>query len=159
MEIFTLLILFQIKHFLADYPLQTPYMLQKFKYSGWILPLSAHSGVHAIGTLAIAIAFNPKVAAAVTLFDFVVHFIMDRIKASPSLLGRFKALSGDEFRSLSFEPPMFVSHSSKRSVMITVTKGEAARLKNANQFFWWSLGLDQMVHHLTHYAIIYTILN
>lgn len=34
----------------------------------------------------------------------------------------------------------------------------AATKLQSNKFFWWSLGLDQMVHHLTHYIIIYLII-
>jgi hypothetical protein len=88
----TLLLLcaYQLKHFFADYPLQTPYMLRKFE-SGrtWILPLAAHAGVHAGATLLIALCVRPSMFW-LALVDFVVHFIVDRIKASPSLLGRFK---------------------------------------------------------------------
>lgn len=114
--IFSLLILFQLKHFLADYPLQGKYMLGKFKDSGWVAPLSAHCGVHAFFTLCISLALvSWEYAIALACFDFVVHFIMDRVKASPRLLGRYAP---------------------------TESK------------FWYALGFDQMVHHLTHYAIV-----
>jgi hypothetical protein len=133
--IYLLLVLYQIKHFVCDYPLQTKYMLGKFKpgYS-WILPLTAHSGVHALATFLIALCFKPKAAVCLALFDFTAHFIMDRIKASPSLLGRFMSLTKDNYAT-----------------------ADAAAIKS-NTFFWWSLGLDQGVHHLTHYAIIWSIL-
>ena len=118
-KLFGLLVIFQIKHFLADYPLQTPYMLGKFKGGlEWISPLALHSLVHALFTLAILLAFAPSLWALAFL-DFTVHFIQDRIKASPNLLGRFKP---------------------------------------DNKFFWWALGQDQMVHHLTHYIIIWLII-
>lgn len=97
LEIFTLLVLFQLKHFICDYPLQTQYMLGKMQATGWIQPLAAHAAVHAIGTFIITIiVFNPAsyldaVVLAVTLaiVDFIVHFMVDRIKASPKLGGRF----------------------------------------------------------------------
>ena len=118
--IFVLLVLFQLKHFIADYPLQGKYMLGKFKEKGWQGPLFAHTGVHAIGTFLICLLFvNPLFALGLSVFDFVTHSIMDRVKASPKMLGRYE---------------------------ITDKK------------FWWSLGLDQGVHHLTHYAIIAMIL-
>lgn len=118
--VFGLLILFQIKHFVADYPLQTRYMLGKFKEHGWIKPLAAHCGVHAGFTFAIAFAFvDFGLSLFVALLDFVIHFTMDRIKASPKLLGRFTAI----------DPK-----------------------------FWWALGFDQMIHHLTHYLIILVII-
>jgi len=115
-EIFLLLILFQIKHFVADYPLQGAYMLGKFKREGWVLPLAAHCGVHAVFTFAIATAFaDVKLAVVAAVIDFVLHFAMDRLKASPDMMGRFKP---------------------------------------DNPKFWYALGFDQMVHHVTHYLII-----
>lgn len=86
-----LLIAFQLKHFVCDYPLQTAYMLGKFKGgSGWIEPLAAHAAVHAVSSAAIASLFLGWGAAAIGAIDFAVHFIVDRIKASPSMLGRYK---------------------------------------------------------------------
>lgn len=119
--LFILLVLFQIKHFAADFPLQTQYMLGKFKPDGWILPLSFHSAVHAFMTATIAIMFANSlyVIIFVTIVDFIIHFIMDRIKASPDLLGRWNP---------------------------------------TQSMFWNMVGIDQMVHHLTHYFIIYIII-
>jgi len=124
-KIFTLLVVFQIKHFLCDYPLQTRYMLGKFKAKGWILPLTCHAAVHGLATALIAgywmIPKDPFAIVgviALAMADFGIHFTQDRIKASPNLLGRWKQDS---------------------------------------PFFWWALGQDQMVHHLTHYWIIYMI--
>ena len=88
--IFTLLLLFQLKHFLCDYPLQGKYMLGKFKAGwAWVVPLLAHVGVHAVGTLAICLAFKPELWYLCFL-DAILHFGMDRIKAGPKYLGRFK---------------------------------------------------------------------
>ena len=89
--VFLLLVLFQIKHFICDYPLQTPYMLGKMGKTNWIKPLAAHAGVHAIGTfiVVLAVTFSP-IAVVFALADFVLHFIVDRIKASPDLGGRWK---------------------------------------------------------------------
>ena len=127
-DVFALLAAYQLKHFLADYPLQTPYMLGKFK-SGWdfLGPLAAHAWVHALFTLVIAGCYglavghpNPHwLALPLAAFDFAAHFAMDRIKAGPRYLGRFKDMKAPAF--------------------------------------WWCLGLDQMVHHFTHYAIIYAL--
>jgi len=119
--LFILLVLFQIKHFAADFPLQTQYMLGKFKEDNWILPLSAHAAVHAFMTAIITTMFVDSlyIIVLVTLIDFFIHFIMDRIKASPDLLGRW----------------------------------------NPNQSMFWNMvGIARMVHHLTHYFIIYIII-
>lgn len=120
-EVFALLIIFQIKHFLCDYPLQNEYMLGKFKpFPDWALPLIAHCSVHAAATLIIALVWGSEIAFKLAWLDFCIHFLMDHIKASKDLLGRWKP---DE------------------------------------KYFWWSLGLDQSVHHLTHYAIIYFLVS
>ncbi len=144
LEVFVLLIAFQIKHFLADYPLQTPYMLGKFK-PGWdfLEPLAAHAGVHAAMTALICWVVNPSLMW-LALVDFAIHFMMDRIKAGPKYLGRFKALSGKEMLNIL---------SYKDTIGLDKFKPQLV----SNVFFWWSLGLDQMIHHLTHYFIVYMI--
>lgn len=76
---------------MADYPLQGKYMLGKFKGgTEWIKPLAAHAAVHALYTFLILCFLNWKIALAAAAFDFNAHFVVDRIKASPNLLGRFK---------------------------------------------------------------------
>lgn len=136
-KVFVLLLIYQLKHFLADFPFQTGYMLGKFK-DGWafLLPLCAHVLVHACFTFIIVFLFTESLFLAVTLaaFDLIVHFIMDRVKAGNKYLGKYKALAATEYPS-----------STKKQ-------------KRHNTFFWWSLGLDQTVHHLTHYAIIACII-
>lgn len=88
---FSLLVIFQIKHFLADYPLQGKYMLGKFKGgTEWILPLSAHSLVHGFFTLGILMAFSRGDLWYLSLIDMGLHFSMDRIKASPNIWGKYK---------------------------------------------------------------------
>jgi hypothetical protein len=119
--IFFLLIAFQLKHFLADYPLQmNAYMQGKFNREGWVMPLLSHVAVHGFFTLLICLVFVPVwLAVVLSVADMTIHFVMDRIKASPDLLGRYK------------------------------DKDQPA--------YWNTLGLDQAVHHLTHYGIILTI--
>lgn len=88
--LFTLLVLFQLKQFLADFCFQNHYMLQKER-PGWdfVWPLSLHCSVHAIGTLLICLLFKPGLWW-LFLVDFTVHFGMDRLRASPKMLGRYK---------------------------------------------------------------------
>jgi len=129
-EIFTLLILFQLKHFICDYPLQNEYMLGKMKATGWIEPLAAHAVMHLTGTWLVlhiygflfSLAHSSVILTivALSLADFVIHFTVDRIKASSKLGGRFNP---------------------------------------TQPYFWWALGADQMAHHLTHYAFIYIIIS
>lgn len=90
-EIFLLLVLFQLKHFICDYPLQTQYMLGKMSRTNWINPLALHAGVHSIGTFIISFFFVPvSVAIPLALADFILHFTVDRLKASPDLGGKWK---------------------------------------------------------------------
>ena len=119
--IFTLLVLFQVKHFICDFPLQTQYMLGKMQATGWVTPLAAHAGVHAWFTFLIILFIQPdnNLLYLLPLVDFVIHFIVDRIKASPKLGGRWNP---------------------------------------TQPYFWWALGADQMMHHLTHYIFIYVII-
>ena len=96
--IYLLLVIYQLKHFICDFLLQGKYMLGKFKGGNeWILPLAAHAGVHGVATFLIALCFKPKSAFLIALFDMVVHFTMDRIKASPNMLGRFKPLTAETY--------------------------------------------------------------
>jgi len=149
--IFALLIFFQIKHFLADYPLQNSFMLGKFK-PGWdfVLPLVAHAGVHAVFTFGLCLFVAPHLWW-LALVDFVVHFIMDRVKAGPKYLGRYKALSANEFRNVMQNRHIAFLQSDQQGI-----NEENAKLKG-NVHFWWALGLDQMVHHVTHYYIIFAL--
>lgn len=142
-RVFTLLVLFQLKHFLADYLLQGQYMMGKFKEKGWALPLASHALVHASFTLIIVFAFERGDLYWLAPVDFVAHFCMDRIKASPNLLGRFKVVGYDDMKMIS-----------DAGFETTYSRDK----KRGNRLFWISLGLDQMVHHLTHYAIIYWIM-
>lgn len=153
-EIWWLLVAYQVKHFLCDYPLQTEYMLGKFKPgSNFIAPLAGHCGVHVIGTFVISSTYfyhkdilRINEVIAVCLFDFIVHFVMDRIKAGPQWLGRYKSLSAGEFMTLIAKEK-------------NGPTAETVKARRNNKFFWWSLGLDQQVHHLTHYCIIFYLLH
>ena len=135
--IFILLVLFQIKHFVADYLLQNKWMLGKFKQDwSFALPLLAHSGTHGLFTLVICLIINPTLWW-VSIIDIVVHFIIDRIKASSKYFGRFKVMSAKEMR--------FADWPDRKDAV------------KSNTYFWWALGLDQMVHHLTHYVFIFLL--
>lgn len=152
--IWILLIVFQLKHFIADYLLQGKYMLGKFKSTGWALPLTSHCTVHFIFTTTIALMFvSLGKALLLGLLDFILHFIMDRIKASPNLLGKYQVLSKSEMkRLLAFE-----NKDGDIDGLRPTKYGVESSIKS-NVLFWWSLGLDQMVHHLTDILTIYLIL-
>ncbi len=89
MDVFILLVIFQVKHFICDYPLQVPYMLQKANKTGWAYPLFAHASVHALGTFIVVSFWDLKLATILMLADLILHFTVDRIKASPYMLNRY----------------------------------------------------------------------
>lgn len=165
MIIFILMVVMQFKHFIADYPLQVPYMLGKFKDKDWVLPLASHCAVHLVFTFLISyfVTYNVVFSLSLGFLDFIIHFIMDRIKASPDLLGRYQALSKKEMiqtfkdettynKELQNEKWSFNEKSRFRSEL-----DEINNKRKSNVLFWWSLGLDQMVHHLTDILIVFLI--
>src|SRR6185369_9131125 len=135
---------FDWKHFIADYPLQTNWMLGKFNKKGRVIPLSAHCGVHFLGTALILLGMKLSIGLptwaliGLSCLDFVIHFTMDRIKASPDLLGRFQTLTKSEGMEIK-----------ARKESNSLTPEDKKKLFS-NWMFWQSLGLDQLVHHLTH---------
>jgi hypothetical protein len=148
--IFWLLIVYQFKHFLADYPGQSnQFMLGKFK-PGWdfVLPLSAHCAVHSAIDLLVLASVHRLDLSWLAAFDFVIHFTMDRLKASPNLLGRYQNFTKKEFVA---EILPLLQSEDKAKIQ------EAKRRLWSNTLFWNSLGVDQMVHHITDLLIVYVI--
>src|ERR1041385_380659 len=94
--LFALLIVFQLKHLLADYPLQgwpwAHWMLGKFADDPrvWVPALLGHAAVHGVSTAAICFLFGRRELCWLGGVDMGVHFVMDRIKASRRMLGRWK---------------------------------------------------------------------
>lgn len=174
--VFFLLVLYQVKHFLADYPMQNSFMLGKFK-PGWefVGPLSAHAAAHGVLTwmIAIGMTHNVALAGALMCFDATVHFFMDRLKAGPKYMGRWKAVSGAEYVKFTQQLERLQEGPNQDLLAvrsIAAIRGEevevvrsrivavATKRLRDNVLFWWALGVDQMVHHLTHYVCVYFIL-
>jgi len=151
--IWILLVIFQFKHFIADYPLQTHYMLGKFKERGWVLPLAAHCAVHFAFTFIISFIFGLSLAQSILVatLDFSIHFVMDRIKASPKMLGRFNSLSKNEMLNL-------LNNNICPGELAPCDEEKKKQVLKSNVLFWWALGVDQLVHHLTDILLIYLII-
>jgi hypothetical protein len=76
-----ILVVFQIKHLIADFFLQTEWMfVGKEQPSKWLAPLAAHAGTHAALTVIIVLLFNP-VLWWLGAVDLIVHAAIDRGKA------------------------------------------------------------------------------
>ncbi len=152
-----LLVVYQVKHFVCDYILQGKYMLGKFlPYPAYILPLLAHTLVHAVATFGIAyLVRDVYFAVGLSLLDMGTHFLVDRIKASPDMLGRFKNFSGREYRAMMGGglPYGFADSGNFKETVVLSDAEVKARFKS-NTFYYWALGADQAAHHLTHYLII-----
>lgn len=95
--VFGLFIIFQFKHFLADFVFQNVYMLRKGSPNwDFLIPLGIHSGIHGALTLLIVLFVNPGLWY-LALFDFIVHFVTDRLKAGPRYFGRYDDLSSKAY--------------------------------------------------------------
>ena len=83
----TLLTLFVVKHFVADFLLQFNYMIkEKGRYlaTGGI----QHSAIHGILTYFILLYFtNPHTASILSLLDFVIHYHIDWAKMNINKFG------------------------------------------------------------------------
>ena len=107
------LLIFLVKHLVADFFLQTSWMANgKEQPHGWLKPLLAHVAVHAVATEIIFLALAP-LYWWMGLVDFAIHFAIDRCKG---LLNR--AFDTDPTKT----------------------------------GFWWLIGIDQTLHHLTHFG-------
>jgi len=89
----TMLVLFQVKHFVADYVLQPGWILRgkgDLRLAGGY----AHAGVHAVGSLPALLIAGPGASqlAALLVAEFAVHYAIDFSKASLSRL----SLAGPE---------------------------------------------------------------
>jgi hypothetical protein len=88
----TLIALLLIKHFLADFPLQSQAMVQaKGQRRDWYDWLFAHCAVHSLLTFLVLVLFVSFAEAAVlAACEHWLHFVIDRLKAHPNIGGRWK---------------------------------------------------------------------
>lgn len=69
----------QVKHFLADFVLQTPRMIHEKGIYGASHGIY-HSLVHAAGTLLAFVWLHPIIGLATAFFDFLLHYHIDWFK-------------------------------------------------------------------------------
>src|SRR3954447_9786388 len=79
---FILLVGLELKHFVADYLLQTGWMIQgkgDLRSGGGY----AHAGIHALGSLLVLIVTGVPILATALLVgsEFVIHYLLDFAKA------------------------------------------------------------------------------
>ena len=75
-----LLMVFAVKHFICDFPLQAfPYMYRNkgtYGHPGGIF----HAGIHGAATLLVLLVFSPYLALQLAVLDFFVHYHIDWAK-------------------------------------------------------------------------------
>ena len=79
--VFILLVLFGIKHFVADFAMQYSYMIRDKGIYGATGGLH-HAGTHACWTFLILVPFmrSPEQLLILSLVDFVIHYHVDYFK-------------------------------------------------------------------------------
>lgn len=153
--VIALMVVYQFKHLICDYLFQGypffPSMNLKFSPDPRIasIALAKHCSTHFIFTFVIAgiVSNSLKMAVGLSVIDFVSHFIMDLIKANPSMLGRYKPMDSATY----YDCIQKINSDS------AAARSEVHTIMMRNTYFWWSLGLDQTVHHLIHILIVFML--
>lgn len=134
-QIFILLLAFQLKQFFCDYPIYPEFLLKRFKGSG-LTAFIVHSGIHSFMTLGICLILSSSgfgLAVLMACLDFVIDFMLNQFRSRSETIARFRPLDLDEF--------LAASRKEKRN----------------HRLYWAFFGLDQTIHHLTHYAIVFVL--
>ena len=75
------LLILQLKHFVADFLLQTPYQFMNkgtYGHPGGVV----HAGIHAIGSLLAFLVITPRLGVGIAIFigEFIAHYHIDWLK-------------------------------------------------------------------------------
>jgi Protein of unknown function (DUF3307) len=98
-----LLSVFALKHFIADFLLQTNWIARgKERVVGWFAPLAVHVLCHAVLTLAIALAIAPHLWW-LALVDLIVHAAIDRGKSLTGHWGGWEFSQGAYWWLMGFD--------------------------------------------------------
>ena len=85
----TVLVVMALKHFVADFVLQTNWIAHgKERCDGWLAPLAVHTLCHAFLTLCIVLAVAPRLWW-LAFVDFAAHAAIDRTKSIIAGRGRW----------------------------------------------------------------------
>lgn len=94
---------FAVKHYIADFVLQTNWVARgKERSAGWVGPLAAHAGIHGGLTLLIVLATRPALWW-LGLIDFGIHIAIDRAKTITALRCRFQPTQAKFWWLLGFD--------------------------------------------------------
>jgi hypothetical protein len=102
MEILILLLLFQIKHWYADFKIQT--YMQTVKKGVWLDPVGiSHSGDHVWTTLVVLMLFSlihpipPVTLLIVSMIEGITHYFIDFVKVKYGCKDNTKPLFWNQF--------------------------------------------------------------
>jgi hypothetical protein len=134
-QIFVLLLAFEVKQLLCDYPILPDFLLKRFHSNG-IKAFILYSAFHGFITFTICLLLTNAeypLALLMSLLDFAAGFALAMFRSHSSMIARFKPLDLDEFMSAS------------------------RKAKRQHRMYWTFFGLDQAIHHMTHFSIIYIL--
>ena len=109
-EALVLVILFNVKHVLGDFVLQSSNMAIGKGKENWefVSPLSFHCLVHVILSAIVIVLFMDVKYLWFLPTEFVVHFFIDRLKSGPKYGGRFSMTKEPRFFWLLFGLDQFL---------------------------------------------------
>lgn len=140
LEIFTLIALFQVKHYVCDYAFQMSWMLQQKRHNWkWLPPTVAHAALHAAAAFLILIGYGYwlgdetvyRDAPWLASVNFGVYFLVDRVKIG--MLGRYKAIKESDWESAN------------------------RRQRWHCWMFWQTQGMVHLLHGLTSLYVLYRL--
>lgn len=154
--LYMVIALFALKHFLASYPLQCSYTVKGLGSSNWFLPMLARCSVPAITTMVLVlgiwhkmgVSLNVTLLAVVMAIDFVSHFLIDRMKVSGGLFGRFQVASPQELAQIA------IDYTSKDPAVVEAAQAES----DSNKYFWWVDGFCHLLYGAIGLTQIYLIM-
>lgn len=144
MSMLILMALLLIKHYVADFPLQRPFMyLNKGTYGAW--GGVAHALAHAVGTFAAVCWLVPPLEAyALGLADGMIHYHVDWLKVFVTRSQGWSEYVG---------PVSGPSSTLPQKAPWRNAKSLGPHLAIYSNAYFQALGLDQLAHVLTYVLI------
>lgn len=146
-----LIALMALKHFVASYPLQCSYTVKGLGSSNWLLPMLARCSIHGAATIIVILSWwwhngEPmrwSILAIVAGADMLSHFVIDRVKVSSELLGKYQVASPQELAQIA------IDYQSKDASVVAAAQAES----DSNKYFWWVDGGCHLLYGLVGIAI------
>lgn len=91
-----------LKHFFADFPLQSDWMISQKGYYGKLGGI-VHAGIHGIFSFLILLLFAPQVAFLFGLTDAIVHYHIDYIKMRVGRMNKYTTSDKEFWMLIGFD--------------------------------------------------------